>query len=125
MSVLTDSRANCHALPDSKLFLVTADVLPSHVDCVDSGHRRAGLAPTDERLNILAQPLRDELDAPVGAREPPRGGAEQARSNQELIFAFVESHVRGGARVELPLEGCTFRLERDRSPRQPKFEADA
>jgi len=41
-----------------------------------------------------------------------------------LIFAFVESHVRGGARVELPLEGCTFRLERDRSPRQPKFEAD-
>ena len=45
-------------------------------------------------------------------------------SNQELIFAFVESHVRGGARVELPLEGCKFRLERDQSPRQPKFNVE-
>ena len=56
--------------------------------------------------------------------EVPRGGAEQARSNQELIFAFVESHMRGGARVELPLEDCKFRLQRDRAPRQPKFDTD-
>ena len=29
------------------------------------------MAPTDERLNILAQPLRDELDAPVGKVADP------------------------------------------------------
>ena len=55
--------------------------------------------------------------------DPPRGGARLARTNMELIFAFIESHVRGGARVELPLQaGRPYRLERDRAPRQPKYE---
>jgi len=87
------------------------DVL-GFVDFPDFEHRASTLCLVEDLVRAL------------DTGEPPRGGAEQARSNQELIFAFVESHVRGGARVELPLEGCTFRLERDRSPRQPKFEAD-
>ncbi len=55
----------------------------------------------------------------------PRGGVELARANTELIFAFVESHQQGGARVELPLVGSNYRLERERAPREPKYKADA
>ncbi|MDA0747372.1 MAG: hypothetical protein O2954_12695 [bacterium] len=36
--------------------------------------------------------------------------------------ALIESHVRGGARVELPLKEGKYRLQRDRSPRDPKFQ---
>ena len=69
--------------------------------------------------------LIEDLVRSLDTGEPPRGGAELARANTELIFAFVESHQRGGARVELPLDGSKYRLERDRTPRQPKYEADA
>lgn len=53
----------------------------------------------------------------------PRGGVRLARSNTELLFAFVESHLRRGARVDLPLQDSRHRLERAYEPRQPKFEA--
>ena len=69
--------------------------------------------------------LIEDLVHSLDTGEPPRGGAELARANTELIFAFVESHQRGGARVELPLAGSAYRLERDRAPRQPKYESDA
>lgn len=69
--------------------------------------------------------LIEDLVHSLDTGEPPRGGAELARANTELIFAFVESHQRGGARVELPLAGSAYRLERDRAPRQPKYEPDA
>ena len=67
--------------------------------------------------------LIEDLVRALDTGEPPRGGAELARANTELIFAFVESHQRGGARVELPLAGSKYRLARDRAPRQPKYEA--
>ena len=66
--------------------------------------------------------LIEDLVHGLDTGEPPRGGARLARTNMELIFAFIESHVRGGARVELPLEGSPYRLLRDRSPRQPKYD---
>ena len=69
--------------------------------------------------------LIEDLVRVLDTGEAPRGGVELARANTELIFAFVESHQRGGARVALPLEGSKYRLERDRAPRQPKYEADA
>ena len=69
--------------------------------------------------------LIEDLVHSLDTGEPPRGGAALARANTELIFAFVESHQRGGARVELPLAGSAYRLERDRAPRQPKYEPDA
>lgn len=69
--------------------------------------------------------LVEDLVRALDTGEPPRGGAALARANTELIFAFVESHQRGGARVELPLAGSAYRLERDRAPRQPKYEPDA
>jgi hypothetical protein len=42
----------------------------------------------------------------------------------ELIFAFIESHRRGGAKVKLPVEDRTLTLRRQNvSGRTPKFEA--
>ncbi|MBT4978292.1 MAG: Gfo/Idh/MocA family oxidoreductase [Gemmatimonadetes bacterium] len=69
--------------------------------------------------------LIEDLVRVLDTGEEPRGGVEIARANTELIFAFIESHQRGGARVALPLEGNTYRLERDRAPREPKYDADA
>ena len=53
---------------------------------------------------------------------PTRGGVRVARSGDEQTFAFVESHVRDGVRVELPLKNSTLRLARNPQPRQPMFE---
>ena len=68
--------------------------------------------------------LVEDLVRALDTGEPPRGGVEVARANTELIFAFVESHQRGGARVELPLAGSPYRLERDRAPREPRYETN-
>ena len=66
--------------------------------------------------------LIEDLVHSLDTGEPPRGGVALARSNQELIFAFVESHQRGGARVQLPLGPSSYRLERNRGPAQPKYD---
>ena len=50
-----------------------------------------------------------------------RGGPQVALSSTELIFGFIESHIRGGARVEIPLTHRTLKLHRDKAPRQPTF----
>jgi predicted dehydrogenase len=68
------------------------------------------------------QGLIEDLVHALDADESPRGGARLARANTELIFAFVESHVRGGAIVELPLAASGYRLLREREPRQPRYE---
>ena len=69
--------------------------------------------------------LVEDLVHSLDTGEPPRGGAPLARTNTELIFAFIESHVRGGARVDLPLQASRpYRMERDRAPRQPKYQPD-
>ena len=57
---------------------------------------------------------------------PTRGGVRVARANTEIIFGFIESHRRGGARVSLPLDDCRLRLiRRDRAPRAPRYSAAA
>jgi predicted dehydrogenase len=66
----------------------------------------------------LVQDLVRSLDT----GEPPAGGVRVAYAATELTFAAIESHLRGGARVDLPLTGSTVRLERDRAPRQPRLE---
>ena len=65
--------------------------------------------------------LIEDLVHSIDTGESPRGGARLARANTELIFAFVESHLQGGARIDLPLEGSRHRLLREREPRQPKY----
>jgi predicted dehydrogenase len=68
------------------------------------------------------QRLIEDLVHSLDTGEAPRGGIRKAYANNELIFAFIESHVKGGARVELPLEDSSYRLERARGPQQPRFE---
>jgi len=76
--------------------------------------------PEFERASTTANLIQDLVNA-LDTGNPPRGGVRTARANTELIFAFMESHLRGGARVNLPLKDCKLRLMRNRPPRQPKF----
>ena len=64
----------------------------------------------------------DDLVTSLDSGEQPRGGVRVAHRSTELIFAFIESHQRGGARVDLPLVGSHYQLKRDRAPRQPRYE---
>ena len=63
----------------------------------------------------------EDLVHALDTGEPTRGGVRAALASTELIFAFIESHLRGGARVELPLEHRTLRLQRDKPPREPRL----
>ena len=73
--------------------------------------------PTSSATNII----RDLVHALDTGNPTTRGGVRVAHASTELIFAFMESHLRKGARVELPLKGSKLRLQRDRAPRQPRF----
>ena len=74
---------------------------------------------TSSTLNLV-----NDLVHSLDTGEPSRCGVRVARASTELIFGFIESHLRGGARVDIPLEGSTAFLKRDRAPRQPKFQQD-
>jgi predicted dehydrogenase len=68
--------------------------------------------------------LIEDLVHALDTGEPTRGGVQLARANLEIIFAFVESDRRGGARVALPLTGCALRLDRPGlQARRPAYEA--
>jgi predicted dehydrogenase len=66
--------------------------------------------------------LIEDLVHSLDTGEAPRGGARLAYANTELIFAFVESHARGGQKVELPLAGSNYRLEVAKKTPRPTFE---
>ena len=66
--------------------------------------------------------LVEDLVHSLDTGEPSRCGVRVARASTELIFAVIESHLRGGARVNLPLEGSTTRLERGIPAKQPRFQ---
>ncbi len=53
--------------------------------------------------------------------EPTRCGARVARASTELIFAVIESHLRDGARVSIPLRDSAIRMERGIPAKQPRF----
>lgn len=72
--------------------------------------------PPFERASSTLR-LVEDLVHSMDTGELPRGGVRVARASTELIFAFIESHRRGGARVELPLGDCGLKLQRDRPPR--------
>ena len=76
--------------------------------------------PRFERTSSGANLVKDLVHA-LDTGEPTRGGVRVAHASTELIFAFMESHLRNGARVNLPLKGSKLRLQRDRAPRQPRF----
>lgn len=66
--------------------------------------------------------LVEDLVQALDTGGPTLGGIDVARTNMELIIACLESHRRGGVRVELPLSETPLRLERDFKANQPKFE---
>ena len=68
---------------------------------------------------LLVQDLVRALDT----GQPPIGGVRAAHAGTELIFATIESHLRDGDRVPLPLESSTVRLDRDLPPGRPKYRA--
>ncbi len=66
---------------------------------------------------LLVQDLVRALDT----GEPPIEGVQAAHAGTQLIFATIESHLRGGARVALPLESSQARLDRDLPPGRPRY----
>jgi len=90
-----------------------------------SDHRGRGVMtdqpfPSYERTSSTANLIADLVNA-LDTGQPPRGGIRVAHANTEIIFGFIESHRRGGARIELPLQGSSVRFQRDIAPRTPKF----
>ena len=72
---------------------------------------------TSSTLNLV-----EDLVHALDTGKPTRGGAEVAYWNTQIIFGFIESHRRGGARVELPLTNHDLRFVRhDHVARQPKY----
>ena len=55
--------------------------------------------------------------------EPTRGGADVAYWNTQVLFGMIESHRRGGERVELPLTNHDLRFIRhDRKANRPTYQ---
>ena len=69
------------------------------------------------------QNLIEDLVQALDTNATTRGGIRVAYASTELIFAFMESHLQNGKRINLPLVGSKLRLQRGRAPRQPKFTA--
>lgn len=77
--------------------------------------------PEFERTSSTANLIKDLVHA-LDTGEPTRGGVRCAYASTELIFGVIESHLRGGARVELPLTDSKVRLQRNPTARQPRVE---
>jgi len=88
------------------------------------GHTALMTAPYPEPP-IVSSTLRliEDLVHALDTGEPTRGGPRISLASTELIFALIESHQRGGARVTLPLAQRSLRMQRSRGPNQPKYSA--
>jgi len=79
--------------------------------------------PAYERASSTLRLIEDLVHA-LDTGRPVRGGAGVAYANTELIFAFIESHRRGGARVALPMGESPLRFaRRNFQARQPRYQA--
>jgi len=72
--------------------------------------------PTSSTLHLI-----EDLVHSLDTGEPSRCGIRNAAASNEILFAFIESHRRDGARVSLPLEHRTLRMQRKRGPNQPRY----
>lgn len=77
--------------------------------------------PEFERTSISLRLLED-LVRSLDTGDPPKGGVRLARDLTEMIIAFIVSHQRGGAKVELPLVDVDLKHRRLKPPKQPKYE---
>ncbi|MSP14002.1 MAG: Gfo/Idh/MocA family oxidoreductase [Chloroflexi bacterium] len=83
------------------------------------GSKAGAFPPVTHASSTLR--LVEDLVHSLDTGEPPRGGVRVARASTELLFAFIESHRRGGCRVSLPLQDSKLQLQRNRNPNQPKY----
>lgn len=65
----------------------------------------------------------EDLAHALDTGQPTRGGIRVGRTSLELAFAIIESHIKGGARVDMPLQRRNLTLNRVRTPREPKYQA--
>ena len=75
--------------------------------------------PASTTLRII-----EDLVHSLDTGEPTQGGVRVARANTEIIIAFIESGLHGGAPVQLPLTGNKLRLQRDFDLSGPNFRPD-
>ena len=88
-----------------------------------SGWRRClvpGAFPEFESSSSTQNLIKDLVQA-LDTNTTTRGGVRVAYASTELIFAFMESHLQDGKRINLPLVGSKLRLKRDGVPRHPRF----
>lgn len=92
-------------------------------DPMDGGGRSLTIRRSFPEFPQKSSTLRliEDIVHSLDTGEPPAGGVRVAYASTELIFALIESHRRGGARVTLPLQDSTVRLRRNRPPRQPLY----
>ena len=81
--------------------------------------------PEFEKTSATTNLIKDLVHALDRGDATTRGGVRCAYASTELIFAFMESHLRNGERISLPLKGSKLRLRRDRGPAQPRFKPKA
>lgn len=79
-----------------------------------------GEFPKYEETSSTVKLIEDLVQA-LDTGNPTRCGVKLARANQELIFGFIESHQKGGARVDLPLTGSKYTLSRDFQAKAPTY----
>jgi len=72
--------------------------------------------PASTTLRII-----EDLVRSMDTGEPTQGGVRVARANTEIIIGLIESGLRGGAAVELPLKGNRLRLQRSFDPTDVDF----
>lgn len=77
--------------------------------------------PDFERRS-LSLGLLEDLVHSLDSGNPPKGGVRLARDITEMILAFIVSHQRGGAKVELPLVDIKLRHRRLKPPKRPRYE---
>jgi len=89
-----------------------------------NGHTALLEAPFAEptRASSTLRLIEDLVHA-LDTGESTRGGPRIALAGAELIFGFIASHRRGGARVTLPLTERTLRLQRNVTGHQPRYQA--
>jgi len=97
--------------------------LRRHASLDAEGKRSGFIAEPFPEVELASSTLRliEDLVHSLDTGEPPRGGVRVAHQNTEMLFGFIESHRRGGARVALPLENRKLKLQRDFGPRKPKY----
>ncbi len=76
------------------------------------------IPPASSTLRLI-----EDLVHSLDTGEAPRGGVRKALATMEIIFGFIASHQQGGARVQLPIQDRSLRLQTKTKPRQPKLTA--